>query len=316
MEGVLTYMNTLDYIESESARRDLKLLMGDRNNLEQRKLLDNENFPSVLYKYTSINQYSLLNLKNNVLTGTVPTEFNDLYDSTMHFNTYTKKFNKIQELNLTAKKLGYENVIDKSAENQMLKGSDEEDIFKSTYLSKGFRVVSLSSSNKEIKMWSHYANNNKGICIEYKFRKVLHRVAKFIYPVLYVEKPIDVTDMCENDEKIDLAVLNSVISKYKDWEYEKEWRIVLYIGYESNKKRIPVQSIPKPTCIYLGNKFIDNYEKCREDRNKESKEEFLLISEFLDYVKIMNISLKVAKPQIRSYVLDFVDIDIKDILKN
>lgn len=307
-------MNTLDYIISKAARNALKLLMENSISMEQRRLLDAENFPSFLYKYTSVNHYSVLNLKNNNLTATIPTEFNDLYDSTMHFDTYNQNLKRIQKLNETASKIGYEKIIDDEATKRLLKNSEEKNIFKSTYLSKGFRIASLSSNNKDIKMWSLYANNNKGICIEYGFRKDLHRIASFIYPVLYIEKPVDVTYMCEDDKKIDLAVLSSVISKYKDWAYEREWRIVLYVGYQSSEKRFSLQGIPKPTCIYLGNKFLENYQMCREDRIEESKNELLLISDFLDYVKKMNINLKVAKPQMRSYVLEFEDIDVNDII--
>ncbi|MDQ0415671.1 DUF2971 domain-containing protein [Mesobacillus stamsii] len=309
-------MHTLDYIISKAAREDLKHLMGSSTSAEQRRLLDVINLPTSLYKYTSINEYSVMNLKNNSITATIPTEFNDLYDSTMHFDTYKQKLEQIRRLNETAGEIGYEEIIDYEAANQLLKGSAEEDIFKSTYLTKAFRITSLSSNNKDIKMWSHYANNNKGICIEYNFRQNFHRLADFIYPVIYMDKPIDVTEMFENDPKIDLAVLSSVVSKFKDWEHEKEWRIVLYIGYHSNEKRIPVQNLPIPSCIYLGNKFIDNYERCKEERSEESEKELLFINEFLQYVKRKSISLKKAKPQMRSYSLEFEDIDINDILNN
>ncbi|MFA9459129.1 DUF2971 domain-containing protein [Halalkalibacter sp. AB-rgal2] len=307
-------MNTLNYILSRSARNDLKELMRNRTSLDQIRLLDAENFPPFLYKYTSINQYSVLNLKTNNLTATIPTEFNDLYDSTMHFDTYNKKLKQIQNLNEKAREIGYNKIIDSEATKLLLKNSEEEDNFKLSYLSNGFRITSLSSSNQDIKMWSLYANNNKGICIEYGFRQDQNRISNFIYPVLYIDKPLDVTYICEDDKKLDLAVLSSVISKYKEWEYEREWRIVLYVGYQIKEKRVPIQNIPKPKCIYLGNKFLEYYQSCKKDRSEEGKNETKLLSDFLYYVKKMNISLKIAKPQIRSYVLEFEDIDVIDVI--
>lgn len=302
-------MNTLDYIESKAARHDLKLLMRDRINKGQMKCFEDAYFPPFLYKYTNISKYDLNNLRGNSLTATIPTKFNDLFDSTMHFDTYSKNSKEIFELNQLGRKIGLENVVDEKTAEVLLKNSDTTDRFKSTYLTQGFRIASLSLIPEDIKMWSHYANSNRGICIKYSFNKDIHRISRFIYPVLYIDKPIDVTYLCDCENKINLAVLSSILSKYKEWEHEKEWRIILYVGYQ-NKERIHLTGIPKPDCIYLGNKFVDNYHKCR----REDNEEFRNISGFLSYIKENDISLKIVKPQVRRYVLEFEDVDIEDIL--
>ncbi len=302
-------MNTVEYIMSKSAREDLKMLMEKIVDVKQLQNLEDNNFPQKLYKYCSINKYNIDNLLNNELTATNPVLFNDLYDSTMHFDTYAEKLKRISELNLSAKKLGYNSMVDEHQTKELLKNSEESDIFKSTFLAKGFRIVSLSSKPNDTKMWGLYANKNRGICVEYSFKQDLHKIAKFVYPVFYVDKPIEDTYLCDSDEMINLAILKSILSKAKDWEYEAEWRIVFYIGYNINDPRIQLIRIPKPTAIYLGYKLVDKY--CNS--KIEDIEETEYFQKLLTYVKKNKISLNICKPQMRSYALAFEDINIDDI---
>ena len=81
-------MNTVEYIMSKVAREELKALMEKTVGVKQIQKLDDNNFPKKLYKYDSVNKYILKNLLNNELTATIPVLFNDLYDSTMHFDTF------------------------------------------------------------------------------------------------------------------------------------------------------------------------------------------------------------------------------------
>jgi hypothetical protein len=65
-------------------------------------------------------------------------------------------------------------------------------------------------------MWSHYSDRNNGICIAYDFSKSINNLDRFIFPVLYMDKPIDVTELCEIDKEIMQAALLSVVSKFED----------------------------------------------------------------------------------------------------
>jgi len=302
-------MNTVEYIMSKIAREELKILMEKRIDVEQIQKLDGNNFPKRLYKYDSVNKHILRNLLKNELTATIPVLFNDLNDSTMHFNTYSENLNRINKLNMSSNKLGYNFIIEDHQAKELLKNSDEIDIFKSTYLAKGFRVASFSSKPCNTKMWSLYADKNRGICLEYSFNPVLHKIANFIYPVFYLDEPIEDTYLPDSDEKLNLAVLKSILSKAKDWEYEAEWRIVFYIGYKSNENRIQLIGIPKPTTIYLGYKFINGYCNSKTEGAKEAEYH----KQLLAYVKKNKINLKICKPQMRRYALDFEDIKVDDL---
>ena len=303
-------MSPIEYIGSENARKEICQLLLKYNNATQIKGPNSFKVPKKLYRYSKISQYLIDNLKKNTITATSPTEFNDLYDSTMHFDTVSLDKNRFKELNEGSKKLGFEEVISKETEELLLKDAKEIDEYSLTYLSKNFRIVCLTSDYDDIKMWSHYSDKNNGVCIAYDFSKSTNNLDNFIYPVIYIKKPIDVTELCEIDNQIMQAALVSVISKFEDWEHEKEWRMIFYLGDDQNK-RLEISNVPKPEFILLGNRFIDNIEKTRIS----NRSEFLLIEKFLRYVEEAEIDLKIVKPQIRSFQLEYEDIDVDEIVR-
>ena len=303
-------MSPIEYIGSEDARKEIWQLLLKYKTATELKSPNNFKVPKTLYKYSKINQYLIDNLKKNTLTATSPTEFNDLYDSTMHFDTVSLEKKRFNELNKGSKKLGFEEVISKESEELLLKEAKEMDEDSLTYLTKNFRIVCLSSDSIDIKMWSHYSDKNNGVCIAYDFSKSSNNIDRYIYPVLYMKKPIDVTELCEIEKQIMQAALVSVISKFEDWEHEKEWRMIFYFDDDQNK-RLEISTAPKPEYILLGNRFIDNIEKTRLSNYSE----FLLIEKFILYVKEAEINLKIVKPQIKSFQLEFENIEIDDIVR-
>ena len=108
-------------------------------------------------------------------------------------------------------------------------------------------VISLTQIPNNILMWSHYAENHYGFCLEFEFKKIPITTQDYIMkPVNYVTKfPLLDIDKINNkteyiigsDPKIKLEIdwdnpnLKKVIfTKSKCWEYEKEWRILLQQG--------------------------------------------------------------------------------------
>ncbi len=120
-------------------------------------------------------------------------------------------------------------------------------------------IVSLCTDCKNRLMWSHYADNHKGFCVEYDFgANVLRDDGVIVFPVVYssirpkipyetmllLNKPI-----LENvsPQKMNERLFLSMLTKDKIWNYEKEWRILLSAQEES-------MNIPAPpvSSIYLG----------------------------------------------------------------
>lgn len=131
------------------------------------------------------------------------------------------------------------------------------------YMTEPFRIVSLSESNNSILMWSHYADMNRGICIEYDFSHD-PRYQKTIFPILYLDNPIDMSFLKVEKSENELmnSILLSAITKYKIWSYEKEWRYLFYmITPKKFPERILLINMPTPTAIYLGRNFINKWEK-------------------------------------------------------
>ena len=92
-------------------------------------------------------------------------------------------------------------------------------------------------------MWSHYANQHQGFCIGYDTSEIKENIKKHLYPVFYHETFFPLINVEETDKKLNLLI------KYKDWRYEREWRLI------SDVEFLPL----KPSKIYLGVKFNENY---------------------------------------------------------
>lgn len=307
-------MNTLNYIWSQNSRADIRKIY-DENNIEYRLCdIERHNFPKRLFKYCSVNEYSLNNLRENEITMTCPTEFNDIFDSTMHVNYTNRTKKEIAKLNTLGKQLGYGDLYATEMIENAQKHYEKKSHHMLDYLLDGFYINSFTTDYHSILMWSHYADNNKGICIEYDFNAADVKVQNSIFKTTYIDKPIDVTDLIESKDnnKISLSVLISIVSKFKDWEYENEWRIVYYLGTNPNNKknyRFPIINIPIPKRIYLGNKFYKMYHDEKKDRSKKYNQ----IEELLTLIEKRNIPVKMAKRQSNSFKLEFIDLTVNEL---
>lgn len=257
--------------------------------------------PNRLFKYSRVNPYIINDLEKNHFTMSCPTLFNDLYDAAIHRNSFESRYEDEVERIALLRMCGFcepEQIDIEKIKND----AEHEDRFLSQYMKESFRVGCLSENNTSILMWSHYADNNQGICMEYDLTNTL--LQPFMYPVAYVPIPIDCSELCEID--IDLAMLLSTIVKYNIWEYEREWRMILYYPTQSNdikNKRIQAM-MPKPKAIYLGKNFLQYWIE-----NKRQKH-FSLFVRFCDYIRKNNIPLYVMKNKLMSYEFEPVTIDI------
>lgn len=133
----------------------------------------------------------------------------------------------------------------------------------------------FSTDCKSNLMWSHYADNNKGICVEYDIVLLEHNspVLRNIYPVIYCEKrPFDkeITEIVKSQKWLNYDIQNKGDDNYdtllqtlplflfkgKEWEYEKEWRVIytkaeIYSGNYSDASN-PIIDFDCATGIYLG----------------------------------------------------------------
>jgi hypothetical protein len=96
-------------------------------------------------------------------------------------------------------------------------GAEDFEGYKAT-MARRFGVLCFSEDKADVLQWAHYADRHKGICLGFdvtgsqgKFGRVQYVAERFPFP-----------------EKPDLAFSWKLLStKFKAWEYEREWRVFL-----------------------------------------------------------------------------------------
>ncbi|MFZ0596793.1 MAG: DUF2971 domain-containing protein [Flavobacterium sp.] len=126
-------------------------------------------------------------------------------------------------------------------------------------------IYSLSKSYEDKLLWAHYANSHRGFCIEYDLDKLVDSYiheSKSHFPVLYNLKPseLDFTDISQASTDSGSLLQKIFACKSKEWEYEKEYRIV------TNDFGIQNYDFDAVKSIYFGLKMPDYQKKEMMDR--------------------------------------------------
>lgn len=234
-------------LKKPSNREYLDKLIPDRKraNVDMAFKLLESHVPNFVYKYRSVSEYSLSNFRDDTIWISYPKDFNDPFDSV----TIESELN-MEGLNDFAGGVFSQEYMD-----------SVQELFRAAYMEStqvAFTVACLSETNASVLMWSHYANDHKGFCIEYNGREIYYDefVNKCFFPVKYIgadEEQLPISALA-----LDYPGLYSVLCKTEDWSYEKEWRICF--GIERNMKPGNIQ-LPQATGVYLGAKMPAEHRK-------------------------------------------------------
>lgn len=176
----------------------------------------------------------------------------------------------------------------------ILKAWHDDFCEKKNNLTEKFLVSCFTTEKDNILMWSHYANNHKGFCIEYDLSKAKYNYLNLnkeernifdnLFPVIYSGTRKEIIDYNFNGDTFLSWYLLGLLRKYHVWSYENEWRITLL------KKEYPYQIIKffPIKAIYCG---------CKMD-NKE-------IEKIKNIIAGKNIDLYISKMEENSYKLKF-----------
>jgi hypothetical protein len=120
-------------------------------------------------------------------------------------------------------------------------------------LTQGVCVCCFSKTMSEILMWSHYADNHKGVCLEFEIDEEL--VKGFLLEMKY-NNELTVLDKIElhNNGTLNLNIETNakfLITKFKNWEYEQELRFNM-INDDHEKIGKTNGYIGNLTSIYFG----------------------------------------------------------------
>lgn len=104
------------------------------------------------------------------------------------------------------------------------------------------RIFCLSSEPDIITMWSHYADKHQGFCIGFNFEgseleSCLHKVDyTFENPYAEIFRIESIMEKQPN-EFIRRLKRAGILNKFIDWQYEKEYRLII----ENGEKKQPIE---------------------------------------------------------------------------
>lgn len=210
--------------------------------------------PHSIFQYRSFDDagYKVESLKKNYVWLSMPKDFNDPYDCAGCFDMEKTLENLLREkqqngdiskiLNRHKK---FSNTTQEILENSRAKLKNA--------LQQKVKISCFSETYNNILMWSHYAQNHTGFCIEYNISnlELTNSFKKQLFPVFYTPKPIDMSKAILSKQK-EIFENILIINKSEDWKYEREWRYITS-SEDDSKFIMPV----KPKAIYLGTKISE-----------------------------------------------------------
>lgn len=223
--------------------------------------------PMKLYKYREFGVRALRSLTEAEVHYAQPRTFNDPLDCDPTFDVdvgratleklYYRMLLQRMDKSKAAEKVGYLRYMstelgnyetDKEAEAYLMRmlARDIKGELDDEFAQRG--VLSLSATWSSALMWSHYADEHRGICVEYDTTDQAH---PYLGPVIYsAPRAVKASDLVRWKGRDDESAKERVIQTYfyaksAEWKYEKEWRDV---RDDSGVKELPFRI----TAIHFG----------------------------------------------------------------
>lgn len=226
-----------------------------------------------VYKYRSNNKKHLETAMNNQIFAALPTTLND---------TFEIKFNDTQITHIINLHENMKNPY------EVIKQKLEK-----------IGVYSLSKNHLSIKLWSEYANESKGFCIEYDLDLLLSFIPtnSLVYHSAITYEPTDKLPELTHDDlnNQNLFYKKTMLTKYIEYQYENEYRLVLN---KSALKDVHPQAI---RAIYFGEKMAK--------KSSETKEEEISQECVMNSLKGRNIKYFQVASKKNQYKLDAIEIE-------
>ena len=263
--------------------------------------------PKTFFKYYALNKNSVSALTEMYLYASHPNQLNDPFDCNRDLilidteedakTLWGKLYQPLKD--------EYEGDL-----NQILRESNKGFWL---LLYKKIGIISLTESTLNPTMWSHYADNHKGFCIELDTDLVGFK-HNGPFPMHYTNdiKPIGLSDFGGP-----LSVLIQTNVKNLEWQYEREWRMLgfspngedfKYYGEKEDIYNVATECERKCSYstnalkgVYLGEKFFCNQETIDISDNeteiayKNNKDFGYRIIEFLSNPQLSNIKIFLEK---------------------
>lgn len=215
-----------------------------------------DNKPEFLYKYRNFEDPYMENIiKHSSLYFSKVEKFNDPFDINFDLKqsfSNNQRFNRVKQL-AKIHKIDYDEykLMKKKSRDHAFFLDNEINSLK-TSLDK-ISILSLSSDPKNILMWSHYSYNHTGLVFEFKIKFTNSYFVQSL-KVEY-EKEYQILNPLKNEAHIKKDIQDLLLTKYSDWEYEQEYRI---LHVDNNHGEKPFNKL-ELTSIIFGLKTTDKH---------------------------------------------------------
>lgn len=181
--------------------------------------------PPTLYKYRRISASTERLLTHGEIKCSSPSEFNDPFECRpiIHFDSShpnSKEWIKTQ-LSLRGISRPAERVRLLTAFKRRFATPQTAEQMGLTRLFESVGIFSLTSKEKDILMWAHYAMEYRGVCIGFDTNSWPFRLA------WKVEYSDDYPVIKRATDSEDASFKKALLTKTTCWEYEQEWRILM-----------------------------------------------------------------------------------------
>ena len=189
--------------------------------------IDQKQIPRYLYKYTTI-ENAIKAIEGGTVYFARFAEFNDEYESYAQLDTTNDIKDWANFLVSNGIYGHYADFLIKTVlSNPDKAGNIIRKVIEESQSNNGFLCLSTKPNN--VLMWAHYAEENKGCCLEYDLLadpEVFSHISKIQY---------DDNTIIYNYLKYKGGPTDSMFHKSKQWEYEDEYRVV-WIGQHGVRK--------------------------------------------------------------------------------
>ena len=258
-----------------------------------------EHRPKSVFKYRAVDDkgYSLQNLERDCVWVCSPTAYNDPYDSSLSISIHILVKGVIRDGVKSIIENELAGQIDDAKSSQILESdnpglalqelvmvkdglSEEDQAAYRQWLTvqmdayeriaaaklpeshkESLKICSFSEMSDSITMWSHYADQHQGFCIEYGVEDLppSDMFVRMLYPVVYSERLFDATRYFQaaiRDRTKFNILFPALAALYKspEWSYEKEWRLVIPANLV---KQASAWRVPRPKAVYLGSRMTE-----------------------------------------------------------
>lgn len=211
--------------------------------------------PASVYKYYGDSSLNLDALKSDKMWYSAPCNFNDVFDCDVTVDE-DQLFSSIQAYP------GMQGVRRGSPMWKQMKiqakssARGMREMFSQMRSQMG--ITCLSELDDSLLMWAHYANNHRGMCVEYELMEINRQLKFTPIPIVYSENRACIGALNPDTVGRDTTkvFLESLTAKSSEWSYEKEWRIIRDDGacgdrWDAEKKGALLDMI-RPVSVTLG----------------------------------------------------------------